>query len=317
MAGFIDCYGITDIGRMRPSNEDQFLISDICKSMRVHQTSLALDHQTRLFGETQGTLLLVADGMGGHEAGERASQLAIDGLVEYALNRLSWFMSAGAESEHDFEEQLKRALVSCQQKIDREVAAIPQRRGMGSTLTMAYVIWPKMFLVHVGDSRCYLLRGSNLQQLTRDHTLATLAAEAKHGSEAGSHRASNGDADEQGEADGRQQRLAHVLWNVIGGGGEQPHPDAAAVELKMGDCLLLCSDGLTNHLSHGRLRELLARDQSTAEICQQLVDEANAHGGTDNITAVVCRFVDRPPQPPQQLEVELPLEAQLADTADL
>ncbi|MCA9133018.1 MAG: hypothetical protein KDA45_07675, partial [Planctomycetales bacterium] len=105
MSGFMDCCGLSDIGRQRSSNEDQFLISDVCKSMRVHQTSLALDHQTRLFGETQGKLLLVADGMGGHEAGERASQLAIDSFVDYALNRLSWFISPSGESEEDFEEQ--------------------------------------------------------------------------------------------------------------------------------------------------------------------------------------------------------------------
>ena len=78
MSGFMDCFGSSDIGRSRDTNEDHFLISDVCKSMRVHQTSLGLDHQTRLFGNTQGKLLMVADRMGGHDAGERASQLVLD-----------------------------------------------------------------------------------------------------------------------------------------------------------------------------------------------------------------------------------------------
>ncbi len=313
MSGFIDCFGTTDIGRRRPSNEDQFLISDVCKSMRVHQTSLALDHHTRLFRETQGTLLLVADGMGGHEAGERASQLAIDGLVEYVLNRLSWFMSSavmssGAESEHDFEEQLKSALLSCQHKIDREVAAIPQRRGMGSTLTMAYVIWPKMFLVHVGDSRCYLLRGGHLQQLTRDHTLATLTSR--------NNGHPNEETEDSDDDTPEPHPFANVLWNVLGGDGGEPHPDASAVELAIGDVLLLCTDGLTNHIGHRKLREMLSVDQSTANTCKQLIDEANAGGGNDNITAVVCRFVEKEPSRQMEQEVELPLESSLHDTVD-
>ncbi len=309
MSGFMDCSGLTDIGRKRPTNEDQFLISDVCKSMRVHQTSLALDHQTRLFGDTQGTLLLVADGMGGHEAGERASQLAIDGVVDYTLNRLGWFMLEGCETDEDFEDQLKEALISCQKKIDREVAAIPQRRGMGSTLTMAYIIWPKMFIVHVGDTRCYLLRDGKMQLLTRDHTLADLASEMDRS------RQESEQMDEDEPAH-EQRPFANVLWNVIGGDGDDPHPDALAIELAFGDALLLCSDGLSNHLNHRQISEVMRKDEGAAYLCQQLIDAANAAGGSDNITAIVCRFVDREKTTSMHEELEQPVSQSLEDTIE-
>src|SRR5688500_14819628 len=101
------CYGATDVGRRREANEDQFLIADLKKSMDVHQTSLALDHHTRLYGGSKGKLLLVADGMGGHAAGERASTIAVDGVATYVLNTLHWMFRLGDGSEDDFVEDLK------------------------------------------------------------------------------------------------------------------------------------------------------------------------------------------------------------------
>lgn len=308
MSGMMDCYGATDIGKKRRRNEDQFLISDVSKSMRVHHTSLALDHQTRLFGETKGKLLLVADGMGGHEAGERASQLVIDSIVDYVLNRLSWFMFESCLTDEDFEAQLKQGLVACQGRIDREVAAMPQRTGMGSTLTMGYIVWPRLFLVHVGDCRCYLLRDGQLQQLTRDHTLANLQAGRR---EDDTHA---GDAE---TTEDQENPLTHVLWNVIGGGSKAPHPDALAYDLKLGDTLLLCSDGLTKHLSGRHIKEILSREEGTESICAKLIHAANNAGGSDNITVIVSRFADRVNESAMLEEVELPLDApSLADTAE-
>ncbi len=311
MSGFMDCCGMTDIGRIRTSNEDQFLIADVSKSMRVHQTSLALDHQTRLFGNTQGKILVVADGMGGHEAGERASQLATDGVVDYVLNRLSWFMADSCHTAADFEEQLKRALISCQDRIDREIAAAPQRQGMGSTLTMAYIVWPKLFLVHVGDTRCYLLRDGVLEQLTRDHTLADLASAVY------TTKGPQAVDDEAEDAKPASRPLAHVLWNAIGGGtGKAPHPDAQAVELRIGDTLLLCSDGLSGLLSRKQLREITSQEIATDAICAQLIAAANEAGGKDNITVIVSRFVDRVAPAAMSEEVEIPLVKTVADTVE-
>lgn len=295
MTLFMDCCGATDIGRQRSNNEDQFLIADVCRSMRVHRTSLALDHQTRLFGGSKAKLLLVADGMGGHESGERASQLVIDGFVDYVLNHLSWFLSAGQEHSEQFEEQLIAALVGCQNVIDREVQAIPQRRGMGSTLTLGYLVWPQMYLVHVGDTRCYLLRDAQLQQLTRDHTLAA----ALHA--AGTEEATGLGAELEDE---NETPFSNILWNVIGGHSGAPHPDASAHELKVGDTIIFATDGLTKHVSKSRISEIASQEGLNAsEICRALIDEANNAGGSDNITVVVGRFCVRQPEEVMECEI--------------
>lgn len=298
MSGFMDCFGSSDIGRNRPTNEDHFLISDVCKSMRVHQTSLGLDHQTRLFGNTQGKLLMVADGMGGHDAGERASQLVLDTIVDYVLNRLSWILHSDLSAEEDFVDQLKKSLIACQHRIDKESANVEQRRKMGSTLTLVYIIWPRAFVVHVGDSRCYLYRQNKLEQLTRDHTLAQLVKDSVR----------DEDPKNQNEIlGGKGDSMSHVLWNVIGGGSEKPHPDALAIDLEIGDTLLLCTDGLSNSVPSPKIQEALGRNSSAAAVCTELISEANQAGGSDNITLVVSRFLKEMPREMLMQELEEPL----------
>ncbi len=277
MSGFMDCFGASDIGRKRPANEDHFLISDICKSVRVHQTNLGLDHQTRLFGNSQGKLLMVADGMGGHDSGERASQLVLDTIIDYVLNRLDWVLKGAPQTEEYFIKQLKESLDSCQLRIDRESASAPKNRKMGSTLTLAYVIWPRVFVIHVGDSRCYLLRADQLRQLTRDHTLAQLYVENSR--------------EQNNTSEARMPTSnSHVLWNAIGGGSEGPQPDAMVFDLEIGDTLLLCTDGMSNAVPLDVIQKLLNSKEPSATICEKLIFEANKDG-EDNITVVVSKFL--------------------------
>jgi protein phosphatase len=125
MAIKMDCHGMTDIGKRRSCNEDQFLIADLSKSVRVHQTSLGLDDQTRLYGGSQGHLLMVADGMGGEAAGDRASALAIDSMISYLLDTLPWFFRLDQDNEEEFEDELKAALLHCQERLSAEMAAFP------------------------------------------------------------------------------------------------------------------------------------------------------------------------------------------------
>ena len=158
MRGKMDCYGLTDVGQVREVNEDQFLIADLSKSMLVHQTSLGHEDHTRLFGGSQGQLLLVADGMGGQAAGQQASAIAVQTLERYVLNAMPWFFRLQESLEDDHRDELKVALEACQRGIEAAAEASPARRGMGTTLTMAYVVWPRLYVVHVGTSRCYLFR---------------------------------------------------------------------------------------------------------------------------------------------------------------
>jgi protein phosphatase len=274
MAVQMDCHGMTDIGRKRSTNEDQFLIADLSKSLRVHQTSLGLDHQTRLFSASQGHLLVVADGMGGCAAGERASTLAIDSMVSYVLDTLQWFFRLSQDNEEDFQEDLKAVLVHCQERMANEMAAIPKREGMGSTLTMAYIIWPRMYVVHVGDSRCYLARSGEISQITRDHTVAEMYVEQ------GAMSAE----------DAKSSKWSHVLWNFLGGDTEELSPEVHRATLRQGDAVLLCTDGLTKYLPNEQLVEQIRRGETSADICQQLVSDANSKGGSDNITVILARF---------------------------
>jgi protein phosphatase len=166
---------------------------------------------------------------------------------------------------------------------------------MGTTLTMAYIVWPRLYVVHAGDSRCYLFHKRRLKQITTDHSYAQEFVDAG--------------VIEPEEAE--KSRWSHLLWNVIGGKGDEVRPEVHKARLSTNDSLLLCTDGLTYHVSDDELAELLASDLSAAELCQQLVDVANEAGGSDNITVVVARFQDAKEQ--SELAEE---EAVLAGTGD-
>jgi protein phosphatase len=275
MLGKMDCSGLTDPGRVREENDDQYLIASLSKSMQVHQTSLDLDDQTRLFGASQGKLLVVADGMGGGSSvARRASTLAVNSLTTYLLNTMPWFFRLRSDLEDQFLDELKSALEFCQERIRAEAERIPEHRGMGTTLTMAYLTWPQAHVVHAGDSRCYLLRGERLRQLTRDHSLGgeplgRTAAEESAGTPWG-----------------------RLLWNFVGGSSDELTVEVYRAELSLGDTLLLCTDGLTKHVPDAQLAKLLAADTPSAETCRRLVEAANSAGGSDNVTVVVAHFRD-------------------------
>lgn len=276
MRGQMDCCGLTDVGRVREANEDQFLIADLSKSMLIHQTSLSLEDHTRLFGGSQGKLLLVADGMGGHAAGQQASTITVQAMAHYVLNTLSWFLRLREEHEEDFKDELKAALEECQQRVEVAASAHEERQGMGTTLTMAYLLWPRLYLVHAGDSRGYLLRGGRLQQITTDHTLAQQLLE-------------RGVLTPE---EAPESRWSHVLWNCIGGGSRELNPDVYKATLHLGDALLLCTDGLTQCVGDEQIQEILQQSDRAEEACRRLVGVANEAGGRDNITVVVAYFRD-------------------------
>lgn len=273
MLGKFDCFGVTDRGQRREANEDQFLIANLTKLVQVEQTSLGREEQDRLFGRSEAKLLVVADGMGGHASGERASSVAIDTVAGYVMDCTRWFAREG-DRPGQLLEDLKSALAHCQTKLYTEAASTPSCRGMGTTVTVAYVIWPKLYVVHAGDSRCYMMRRSKLRQLTRDHTVAQQFVD--------DGRLSRAEAD--------RSPLNHALWNVVGGPSDCLDPEACRIDLRLGDSLVLCTDGLNRHVSDERLAELLSEGADAETTCRRLVEEANRDGGLDNITVVVARL---------------------------
>ena len=273
--GKIDCFGATDRGLVREQNEDQFLVADLRKLLHVHHTSIAAAEPSYLTGGTHGQLLLVADGLGGHSSGERASTLAVDCLARFAVNAMHWCARLDECDDQQVFAEWEQALRQCDKQVHAEGESQPERKGMGTTLTMAYVVWPNAYVLHAGDSRCYLLRDGRLEQVTTDHTLAQKFVEA--GMIA---------PDKAG-----QSRLSHVLWNAIGGSTESVKAEAHKLELALGDVLLLCTDGLTKEMSDERITEVLESGKPAADVCRQFIDEANRAGGDDNCTVVVAKFV--------------------------
>src|SRR5688500_2750496 len=160
----IKAFGITDKGRVRPANEDQFLIAELTKAMRISHTSLPEPHVR--FGEERAHLFLVADGMGGHQAGETASALAVVAIEHFTLNTLKWFFASNGPEAQRVLAQFQKALREADKRILEEAAEHPELTGMGTTLTVAYFLGEDLCIVHVGDSRAYVWRQGELHQLT-------------------------------------------------------------------------------------------------------------------------------------------------------
>src|SRR3954449_4570588 len=297
----MDCFGLTNPGLKRPTNQDHYLIADLNKSMRIHDTSLTLDSETRVYGGSQGKLLVVADGMGGEAEGERACTIAVDQLTTYVLNSLSWCFRLEEDSEHDFEDHLKEALDSCQKSIQAAVAAHPEMHSMGTTMTMVYIVWPRAFVVHVGDSRCYLLRNGELDQISVDHTVSQMMVETG----------------KMSREEARHSPMGHALWNVLGGRSTDLAVDVYKLTLERDDVLLLCTDGLYNMVPQEALQELLNSNTSAESACRKLVDLANENGGKDNITVIVSHFLAPKAEDSRAfVETEVPLSELTSGTSE-
>ena len=176
--GVLDCFGVTDIGKVRKRNEDQFLIADLTRSIGSWYVISSLDDAWDGDGISNANLLLVADGVGGNAGGERASRLAVEGVVEYLhSNRKRMLRNAECGGDQVLED-LKSALAWAQQRIQLEAEESPEHARMGTTLTLAYLEWPVVYIAHVGDSRAYIYHSPELLQITHDQTFAQLLADA-------------------------------------------------------------------------------------------------------------------------------------------
>ncbi|MFQ6026213.1 MAG: Stp1/IreP family PP2C-type Ser/Thr phosphatase [Dehalococcoidia bacterium] len=213
-------------------------------------------------------LIVVADGMGGHQAGEIASNLAIQGL----LRRLS--RPDGGEHTIPGPSRMDSVLAKIVRDVNEEVnrgAGRPETRGMGTTLTAGILLGNRLFLAHVGDSRGYLFRNRQLKQLTRDHSW--VAEEVARGAL----------TPQQAQEHPRRNILTRAL-----GVSPSVEVDHGGIEVQEGDVFLICSDGLHGLVSDEAIAQTLARlDPQPA--CEALTDMANSAGGPDNITVVVAR----------------------------
>src|SRR6266508_1679583 len=233
----VEVFGKTDLGRTRDHNEDRFLVADLTRKA----ASLQPDVRKHDIGP-RGTLLVVADGMGGAAAGELASEMATDTIYSHLVK--TW----NAEDEltpQRFAYRLKEAVEVANASIHAHAKAHPEVRGMGTTTTAAGVLHDHLYLTQVGDSRAYLIRGGQAHQITKDQSL--------------------------------MQRLVEA-------------GDLTNQEVRRGDILVLCSDGLSGQVKKEEIAQVVSAAPDLTTACDQLIALANERGGPDNITVVVARF---------------------------
>jgi len=235
--------GLSDVGRCRSLNQDRYLVDP-----------------------TSG-LYAVADGMGGHAAGEVASRMAIEALAQSMRREEGSSWDDPAEAGRC----LEQALLEGNRKICESTEAHSEWRGMGTTIVAAVAVGNRLVIGHVGDSRAYLLRNGDLTQLTSDHSLVN--EQVKMGLITS------------------EEAQRHPHRNIVTRAlGNQPRVAVDLLEetVQAGDLILLCSDGLNSMLDHAEIREALHSHRNVPQTaCRALVDRANARGGEDNITVVV------------------------------
>ena len=262
----IDAAGLSHAGKVRPANEDHFAIMVLHKAVELRGTNLQdatiLDRVRR----PEVHMLVVADGVGGSTGGKLASGVAVRAVIEYLAEAVGCVQDLDVDREQAFLDHLSRAVERGHERLKE---MFQTQGGPATTLTMLTLVWPRAYVVHVGDSRGYYLRNGTLKQFTRDQTMGDYlvdigAVTEQHAQKAG---------------------LYNVLSSAVGG---DLVPSVGVVDLLDGDVVLLCTDGLTKHVPDERIRELLASG-SAEEAAQSLIDAALAGGGSDNVTVVVAR----------------------------
>ena len=268
----VRCFGATDKGQVRTNNEDQFLVARLSKALQVLQTSLPQPESRQ--SSDCSHLFIVADGMGGHAAGEQASALAIDSVETYVLEALKWFAHKQGEDDDQLLADFRQALGLAHERVRHEAVEHPKLHGMGTTLTLAYSLNDNLYVAHVGDSRCYLYRDRILYSVTQDHTLVEdMVRKGVLSPEEAVHH-----------------RWRHVITSTVGGDSAKVRIDVHRLHLQPGDVVVLCSDGLTEMQIGDDIATILQSAHDPESACRQLIAAANAAGGKDNVTVVVAAF---------------------------
>ena len=261
----VQVFGRTDVGRMREHNEDAFVVADLTRGNATLQPEV----RTHVVGE-RGTLFMVADGMGGAAAGEIASAMAIDAVLREITETLA---APEPPTEDYFATAIKRATAAANAEIHGFALEHPEFRGMGTTATVAGVLGDSVYLAQVGDSRAYLVRDGVAQQITKDQSLMQKLVEA-------------GELTEE-EAELSERR--NIILQALG-----PEPiikvDLTHQQLRRGDLLVLCSDGLSGQVKGDEIARVVWEEPDLTAACKRLIDRANENGGPDNITVIVVRF---------------------------
>ena len=266
-------YGKTHVGLVREHNEDNFMLGDLSVA------SGPLPSEEMISGSVsdRGIALAVCDGMGGAAAGEVASQMAVDTLFETMRG------DQAPEDRDSFARRLVDSIEEAGARIFRSAKKDRSRRGMGTTATVAGLVDKVFFVGQVGDSRCYILRDGRLTLITKDQSLVNQLIEAGQLTE------------DEAEVFEHSNIILQALGTT-----EQVVVDLTFVELRRGDRILLCSDGLSGLVHDSAIEKEMARVRSLPQLVDSLIDLANAAGGHDNVTCIVADFAGEALDPPEE-----------------
>jgi protein phosphatase len=302
----VELHAKTDVGRVRRGNEDNFLLLDLTAGRAWSGSDGAEnpDDMSELNLGDNGLVLVVSDGMGGALAGDVASRMAIEAVRDVLLEQQT--DENGCDPESSLVDCLKHATLEANKNIHYKSLEDSRCSGMGATLTGAAIKDDKLDLVQVGDSRAYVMRGQQIRLATKDQSLVQQLV----------------DVGQISEAEAETHMFRNVILQALGAQNELT-PATARIQLRDGDTLLLCSDGLSGKLRNEDIRQIVADAGDLSAACSALVAEANNRGGEDNITVVLARFSGDDLRDPNddRITVELPpqdddrtLDETIADT---
>ena len=269
----IDVSGLSHVGLLRANNEDQFYIARMSRALETMSTSLA-ETEVPARAEEVNYAMVLADGMGGHAAGEVASRMAISMLISLVLELPNWILKVDDDAAHEMEKRSRSIVRKVGAIMFKEGHDHAELRGMGSTLTIARSLGRDLLIIHVGDSRAYLLRAGKLNRLTRDHTYAQMLV----------------DCGRLDACDLADSGVRHILTNALGGSTADVDVDVDLLQLENGDRIMLCSDGLSDLVDDEAITNTLIAKPGSKEACEQLVQMALDAGGRDNVTVVVAGY---------------------------
>ena len=261
----VHVFGRTDVGRTREHNEDSFVVADLNTMNATLQPEVRTHHPGEM-----GSLFMVADGMGGAAAGEVASAMATEVVLQELDAR--WRHAAEHDSE-TFARAIKAAAETANARIHRYATEHPENRGMGTTATIAGLLADTLYLAQVGDSRAYLVRNGVAQQITKDQSLMQKLVEA-------------------GEITAEEAEVSERRNIILQALGPEPvvKVDLTHQQVRRGDVLVLCSDGLSGQIRTADIARVVEEQPDLVNVCKQLIDLANEAGGPDNITVIAVRF---------------------------
>lgn len=274
----VDVGAVTHAGLVRSTNEDAYAIFRLGRFVERVSSNLS-EEELPTNGGNAGVLMMIADGLGGHEAGEVASRSALANVIRLVTRSPHWALKLDDPATREAEirslmERTRAYLTQVHAAIRDQASGDARLAGMGTTLTSVYAVGADLFVLHVGDSKACLLRRGRLERITHDHTVAQDYADRGF--------------IPQDEVAGH--RMHHVLTRAVGGPDERLEGDIHHLGLEHGDRILICSDGLTDMVAEGEIEALLAATPRSQEACDALVQLALARGGHDNVTVIVAGF---------------------------